>query len=84
MKTNGHGEKAKPAIERIAAMAHLAVDNAADAASPTADWLAERGDSLKARQQKLLGDTCSYVMSNPLKAVGIAVVAGMLLGRMIL
>ena len=73
--------KAKPAIDRVAAMAHQAVDKAAGAAAPTADWLAEQGESLNATQKKLVTDTCSYVSANPLKAVGIAVVAGFLLGR---
>ncbi len=76
--------KAKPAIDRVAAIAHQAVDKAAGAAAPTADWLSEQGESLKATQQKLLEDTCSYVKANPLKAVGIAVVAGVLLSKIIL
>jgi ElaB/YqjD/DUF883 family membrane-anchored ribosome-binding protein len=61
-----------------------AVDKAADAAAPTADWLTEHGESLKATQKKLVADTCSYVSANPLKAVAIAVVAGFLLSRIIL
>jgi ElaB/YqjD/DUF883 family membrane-anchored ribosome-binding protein len=76
--------KAKPAIDRVAAMAHQAVDKAAGAAAPTADWLAEQGESLNATQKKLVADTCNYVSANPLKAIGIAVVAGFLLGRIIL
>lgn len=76
--------KARPAIDRVAAMAHQAVDTAADAAAPTADWLAEKGESLNAAQKKLLADTCSYVSANPLKSLGIAVVAGFLLSRIIL
>jgi ElaB/YqjD/DUF883 family membrane-anchored ribosome-binding protein len=76
--------KAKPAIDRVAAMAHQAVDRAAGAAVPTADWLTEHGENLKATQKKLVADTCNYVSTNPLKAIGIAVVAGFLLGRIIL
>ena len=74
-------QKAKPAIDRVAAMAHQAVDKAAGAAAPTAEWLAAQGENLSAKQQKLLADTCSYVSANPLKALGIAVVAGFLLSR---
>jgi ElaB/YqjD/DUF883 family membrane-anchored ribosome-binding protein len=76
--------KAKPAIDRVAAMAHQAVEKAAGAAAPTAEWLTEQGESLKATQKKLLSDTCSYVSANPLKALGFAVVAGFLLSRVIL
>ncbi len=75
--------KAKPAIDRVAAMAHQAVDRAAGAATPTAEWLAEQGDSLHATQKSVVADTCSYVSANPLKAVGIAVVAGFLLSRIL-
>lgn len=75
---------AKPAIDRVAAMAHQAVDKAAGAAAPTADWLAEQGESLNATQKKLVTDTCSYISAHPLKSVGIAVVAGFVLSRIIL
>jgi ElaB/YqjD/DUF883 family membrane-anchored ribosome-binding protein len=77
-------KKAKPAIDRVAGMAHQAVDKAAGAAGPTADWLSEQGASLNATQQKLVADTCSYVSANPLKSLGIAVVAGFLLSRITL
>ena len=76
--------KAKPKIDKVAAMAHQAVDKAADAAAPTAEWLATRGESLSATQKKLVSDTCSYVSANPLKSVGIAVLAGFLLSRIVL
>jgi len=76
--------KAKPAIDRVAAMAHQAVDKAAGVAAPTAEWLSEQGESLNATQKKLVADTCGYVSANPLKSVGIAVLAGFVLGRIIL
>lgn len=76
--------KAKPAIEQVAAMAHQAVDKAAGAAAPTADWLAQQGESLNATQKKLFADTCSYVSANPLKSLGIAVVAGFVLSRIVI
>jgi len=84
MKPNGREADTKPVIERVAAIAHQAVDKAAVAAAPTADWLSGRSEEIKARKAKMLADTCSYVSSNPLKAVGIAVVAGFLLSRIIL
>ena len=80
---DGAARTVKPAIDRVAAMAHQAVDKAAGAAAPTADWLAEQGESLNTTQKKLVADTCGYISANPLKAVGIAVVAGFLLSRFI-
>lgn len=76
--------KAKPTIDRVAAMAHQAVDKAVDVAAPTADWLAAQGESLNARQKQLVEGTCSYVSANPMKSVGIALVAGILLSRILL
>jgi ElaB/YqjD/DUF883 family membrane-anchored ribosome-binding protein len=75
--------KARPAIDQVAAMAHQAVDRAAGAAAPTADWLTEQGENINARQKQLLADTRDYISANPLKAVGIALVAGCVLSRLI-
>ena len=75
--------KAKPAIDQVAAMAHHAVDRAAGAAAPTVDWLTEQGESMNTMQKQLIADTRSYVSANPLKAVGIAAVAGFLLSCLI-
>jgi ElaB/YqjD/DUF883 family membrane-anchored ribosome-binding protein len=84
VKTNGHESPIEPAIARVATMAHQAVDKAAVAAEKTADRLTERTEVLRARKDKLLSETCSYVSAHPLKSVGIAVVAGLLLGRILL
>ena len=75
--------KAKPVIDQIAATAHQAVDRAAGAAAPTVDWLTEQGESINASQKQLVAQTRDYVSTNPLKAVGIAVVAGFLLSHLI-
>ena len=76
--------KVKPKIDKVAAMAHDVVDKAAGAAADTADKLTARSESLSAAQRKLVSDTCSYVSANPLKSVGIAVLAGFVLARIIL
>lgn len=81
---SGNNGKARPAVDRVATLAHEAVDKAAGAAAPTADWLIEQGKSLQATQKKLVGDTSDYISGNPMKAVGIALVAGFLLSRLII
>jgi ElaB/YqjD/DUF883 family membrane-anchored ribosome-binding protein len=75
--------KVKPAIDSVASMAHQAVDKAAGVAAPTAEWLVEHGEALDATQKKLVADVGSYVSANPLKAIGIAVVAGFVLSRFV-
>lgn len=84
MKNNGFVSESEPMVARVATIAHKAVDKAAGAATPTAEWLAQRGESLSATQKKLAADTCSYVSANPLKAVGIAALVGFLLSRILL
>lgn len=76
--------KVKPKIEKVATMAHQAVDKAADAAGEKAEWLADRGTSLNASQKRLVADTCNYVSEHPLRSVGVAVLAGFLLSRILL
>ena len=75
--------KARPAIDRFAAMAHDAVDKAAAAAVPAADWVSTQGQDFAAMQRRLVDDTCKYVSANPLKSVAIALAAGFVLSRLI-
>ena len=76
--------KVKPRIDKVAAMAHEAVDKAAGAANQTTDKITARSESLNAAQKQLVADTCSYVSAHPLKSVGLAVLAGFLLARIVL
>jgi ElaB/YqjD/DUF883 family membrane-anchored ribosome-binding protein len=78
---NEVAQKAKPAIDQVAAMAHKSVDKAADAVAPAADWFAAKSESLKATQKKVVDGTYQYVSENPLKSLGIAVLAGFLISR---
>jgi ElaB/YqjD/DUF883 family membrane-anchored ribosome-binding protein len=80
---DGAARKAKPAIDQVAAMAHQVVEKAAASAAPAADWLAEKGESLNATQKKLVTDTSAYIAANPLMSVGVAVLAGFVISRMI-
>jgi len=75
--------KVKPAIDRAAELAHYAVDKAADVATPTAEWLGEQRESLIASPKKLVDGTSQYISENPLKSVGIALLAGLLIARIL-
>jgi hypothetical protein len=44
-----------------------AVDKAAGAAAPAANWLKDVQHDLMAKKEKLPADTCSYVSKNPRK-----------------
>lgn len=66
--------------QRLRDVAHSAVDRAMDAAAPAAQWIDEK----TRRQQELANTAGEYVSGNPVKAVLIAFVAGMIVGRIIL
>jgi len=74
--------KAKPAIDKVAQMAHRAVDKAAAQAAPAADWIGEKTDQLDATQKKFVNDTSAYISANPLTAIGLALLAGVVLSKM--
>jgi len=75
--------KAKPAIDQVTAMAHQVVDKAAASAAPAVDWIDQQGESLNATQKKVVTHTSAYISANPLMSVGVAVLAGYLISRMI-
>lgn len=75
--------KAKPAIDQVAAAAHEVVDKAAASAAPAVDWIEEQAQSLNTTQKKLVTDTSAYIAANPLRSVGIAVLAGFVISRVI-
>jgi ElaB/YqjD/DUF883 family membrane-anchored ribosome-binding protein len=74
--------RAKPVIDRVASSAHQAVDKAVGMAGPTAEWLNEKGESLRQTQDRMITDTREYVTMHPMKAIGIALAAGLLIGRL--
>ena len=75
-------QRTRPAIDKVAGMAHRAVDKAAASAAPAAGWIGEKTDKLDQTQKKFVNDTCAYISANPLTAIGLAVLAGVLLSRM--
>jgi ElaB/YqjD/DUF883 family membrane-anchored ribosome-binding protein len=75
-------EKAAPAIDRAAQAAHQTVDKVAQAAAPAADWINQNAEQLKQQQEALLEGCRSYVRDRPLVAVGVALAAGYLVGRL--
>ena len=74
--------KAKPVIDRVAESTHQAITKAAGVVAPTAEWFKEQSENVKVTQQKLLSDARGHVTANPLKAMMIALAAGLLVGRL--
>jgi len=76
----GSGSSAAGALDRAATAAHSAVDRAIGAAAPAAAWIDQRTQA----QQQRYDATTDYIKQNPLKAVAIAFVAGVVIGKIIL
>jgi ElaB/YqjD/DUF883 family membrane-anchored ribosome-binding protein len=69
-------------LNKTTARVHGAVDQVADAAAPTAQWLEEQSETLSATGEELMNSTCKYVAAHPLQSLGLALAAGYLSGRL--
>ena len=76
-------DKAKPAVDKLADAAHESTDQIVAAASEAIDWLSAQNSNLSAIRVKLLAQAKTYVSENPIKAIAIGVVAGILLTRLL-
>ena len=71
------------AVDRLASNAHSVVDKAAVAASDAAEGIESRVDDLQAARARISEQCQDYVQENPLKSVGIAVLVGFVLAKLI-
>ena len=81
--TNTGADVAGPAVDRLASGAHRVVDQMADVAARAADTLDAKSGQLKDIQAQWLEKSRVYVRDNPMKSLGIAVVGGFLLSRLL-
>jgi ElaB/YqjD/DUF883 family membrane-anchored ribosome-binding protein len=71
----------KQQIDRLADSAHGAIDRATQTASQVAERFNEKGEELWAMKDDYVGSARDYVKENPLMALGIALAAGYLFGK---
>ena len=69
------------AIDRAAASSHQAVNKVEESVKPAERWVAEKTDAILAAPKNAISDAGHYIATHPWQSVGVAVVAGMLLGR---
>ncbi len=81
--THKVADAAGPAVDRMASGAHEAVDKMAAAASQAAETLDVKGEQLKDLQVRWLENSRAYIRDNPVKSLGIALVGGFLLSRLL-
>jgi ElaB/YqjD/DUF883 family membrane-anchored ribosome-binding protein len=68
-------------IDRIAESAHGAIDRATQTAADFAERLGERGEELLEMKDDYVETAREYVKENPFMAIGIALAAGYLFGK---
>ena len=76
-------DAARPVVDHLASGAHASLDKVTDAANSAASALAKKGEQLKAAQERVMAQCSGYVRDNPFKSLGIAVLAGLVLSRLI-
>lgn len=69
-------------VDHAADLGHQAIDSAVAVAEPAQAWISEKSDSLMAIQHTALENTRKYIVANPLQSIGIALAAGLLIGRL--
>jgi ElaB/YqjD/DUF883 family membrane-anchored ribosome-binding protein len=79
--TTGSTGTQKQQIDRLAESAHGAIDRATQTASDVAERFGQRGEELWAMKDDYMETARDYVKENPLMALGIALAAGYLFGK---
>jgi ElaB/YqjD/DUF883 family membrane-anchored ribosome-binding protein len=74
--------KAKPMVDKVASIASTAADKAYEMKTQAKDWLVEHSDEMTAKQKQMVADTAGYISANPFKSIGIAVLAALVVGRL--
>jgi ElaB/YqjD/DUF883 family membrane-anchored ribosome-binding protein len=83
-KAEDLARRAQPAIQSAAGTAHQAVDRTVEKIRPASEWIGHTVDTLRNDPQQLVDEAGQCISANPWKSVGIALVTGILIGRVIL
>ena len=75
-------KNAGPTLDRAAAKAHHAVDAAANAAASSGDWLEQQTEEMRASGKQAIDRTTSFIAEWPLTSIAIALLAGVIIGRL--
>ena len=71
----------KQQIDRLGESAHSAIDRATQTAAQMAEQLGEKGEEYLELKDEYIESAREYVKANPLMAIGIALAAGYLFGK---
>lgn len=79
--TAGNTGTQKPQFDRMSETAHSAVDRAVETAEQIAERIGAGSDDLLAVKDDYIESARKYVRENPFAAIGIALAAGYLFGK---
>lgn len=75
-------EPARSGVDRAATAAHSTLDKLASGANTMAGKMSEQAHRLNEAQMQAMDYSKAYIKDHPLQAVGAALVAGLILGRL--
>jgi len=81
MATTTTNSGSQKQIDRLADSAHGAIDRATQSAAQVAERLGDKSEELLAMKDDYIESARDYVKENPLMALGIALAAGYLFGK---
>ncbi|MCX7099702.1 MAG: DUF883 domain-containing protein [Methylococcales bacterium] len=81
--THTPGEADDETVARLRTGGHDFVDKIADATTHATDAISQKGEALKATEQKYEKNCRNYLHDNPISALGIAAGLGFLLSRLL-
>lgn len=73
-------DDARSTQDKLRQAAHDIVDKAIDATGPTAQWIDRKRNLVDDERERMVG----YVSSNPVKALALVLVAGIIIGKILL
>lgn len=69
------------AINDAAASSHQAVNKMEGAVKPTENWINEKTEAILAAPKNAVSDARQFIVTHPWQSVGVALLAGAILGR---
>lgn len=69
------------AIDHAAASTHQAINKVEEAVKPVERWVSEKTSALMTAPKNAAADARQFIVTHPWQSVGVAVLAGVLLGR---
>jgi len=79
--TTSTGTQKQQQIDKLSESAHSAVDRATQSAAQIAERVGDKGEELLALKDDYVEQAREYVKDNPIMALGIALAAGYLFGK---